>query len=195
MNTRITVNSREYRVAPPRSGITITCVGLLVCAAVAADKPSKFQWNKFASPEGRFEILMPGEVKQFPVEIENEFGSSVLHMNVGTWDQTMLVVHWVDYPPDVARDLPEQLLDDSREGALDNLGGKLVSEKPIKLGRYEGRELLIEVAKQDRLFRARVYLVGNRLYQTVLFGPPKAVKSKEARRYLDSFKLIEPSSK
>ena len=176
---------------------TIACVTLLasLAAAAGADKPVKSQWTTFGSPEGRFDILMPGEVKQFPVEVENEFGMTVLHMNVATWDQTMLVANWVDYPPDAARDLPERLLDDAREGALENLGGRLVSEKPIKLGRFEGRELLIEVPRQDRLFRARVYLVGNRLYQTVLFGPPKAVRSKEAQRYLDSFKLIEVASK
>ena len=43
----------------------------------------------------------------------------------------------------------------------------------------------------DRLFRVRVYLVENRLYQTVVFGPPKFVKSKEAQRYLESFKVRE----
>ena len=174
---------------------TIVFVGLLASILGAADKPPKSNWTTYTSTEGRFEILMPGEVKQFPVEVQNEFGHSVLHMNVATWDQTMVVVNWLDYPPDVAQDLPEQLLDDSREGALDNLGGKLVSETAIKLGRHEGRELLIEVAKQDRLFRARIYLVGNRLYQTVLFGPPKAVKSKQAQQYLDSFKLINPREK
>ena len=175
--------------------VTITCVAVLASAILAGDKPRKPQWESFASPEGRFEILMTGEVKQFPVEVENQFGTSTLHMNVATWDETMLVVNWVDYPPDVAQDLPGQLLDDSREAALDNLGGKLVSEKPIKLGRHDGREILIEVAKQDRLFRVRVYLAGNRLYQTVLFGPPKAVKSKEAQKYLDSFKLTDAREK
>jgi hypothetical protein len=135
---------------------------------------------------------MPGAVKQFTVEVENAFGLSVLHMNVAAPAvDVMLVANWVDYPPDLAADLPEQLLDDSREGALDNLGGKLVSEKEIKLGKHAGREILIEVAKQDRLFRVRVYLVENRLYQTVVFGPPKFVKSKEAERYLDSFKLLK----
>ena len=41
----------------------------------------------------------------------------------------------------------------------------------------------------------RIYLVGNRLFQTVLFGPPKAVKSREAEKYLDSFKLTDARQK
>jgi hypothetical protein len=164
---------------------------LLLCAVGAAQRdPPK--WATFASPEGRFEILMPGEVKQFTVDVDNEFGTSVLHMNVATLpDGTMFVANWVDYPPDAVADFPAQILDDSREGALDNLGGKLVSEKEIKLNNHRGREILIEVAKQDRLFRVRMYLVENRLYQTVVFGPPKLVKSKDAQRYLDSFELTE----
>ena len=193
MPPRISVNVRDYDPAM-KLRTTIAYVTLLAGLA-AVDKPAKSQWTTFGSPEGRFEVLMRGEVKQFPVEVENQFGTTTLHMNVATWDETMLVVNWVDYPPDVAQDLPEQLLDDSREAALENLGGKLVSEKPIKLVRHNGREILIEVAKQDRLFRVRVYLVGNRLYQTVLFGPPKAVRSTEAQKYLDSFKLTEAREK
>lgn len=171
-----------------RSSTSIICLALLLCAAAASD-PAK--WTTFASPQGRFEILMPGEVKQFTVDVSNEFGASTLHMNVATLgDGTMLIANWVDYPPELVQELPEQLLDDSRESALDNLGGKLVSEKPIKLGKFEGREILIEVGKVDRLFRVRVYLIENRLYQTIAFGPPKFVKSREAQRYLDSFKLL-----
>jgi hypothetical protein len=175
--------------------MSLACLAFLafLACAVGADKPAQSKWTTFASPEGRFEILMPGEVKQFTVEVVNDFGPSVLHMNVATAGEgTMLVANWVDYPPELAADLPDQLLDESREGALDNLGGKLVSEREIKLGPHRGREILIEVAKQDRLFRVRVYLVENRLYQTVVFGPPKFVKSKEAGRYLDSFRLPKP---
>ena len=42
-----------------------------------------------------------------------------------------------------------------------------------------------------RLFRVRVYLVDQRLYQVVVFGTPEAATSKEADKFLDSFKLKE----
>ena len=72
---------------------------------------------------------------------------------------------------------------------MENLKGKLLSEKNIKLGDTPGRETQIEVAGGKKLFRARVYLADQRMYQVVVFGTKKAATSKEADRFLDSFKL------
>jgi hypothetical protein len=56
------------------------------------------------------------------------------------------------------------------------LNGKLVSEKDIMLGEHPGCEIFIDLAGGKRLFRARVYLVGQWLYQVVIFGNRVAVR-------------------
>jgi len=167
--------------------LAVLCV-LLCCCAAAGDKP---KWKSFASVDGRFEVLMPGQVKSFDTDVANDLGPSVLHMNVATAGETMYVANWVDFPRDAVNELPDRMLDDSREGALENLDGELVSEKKIKLGQHPGREIVIKVEKLDRLFHARVYLVENRLYQVLAFGPPDVVKSRESQKFLDSFKLMK----
>ncbi len=85
----------------------------------------------------------------------------------------------------------KDVLDSSRDGAVGNLKGELDSEKDIKLGDYPGREVRIAVDEGKKLFRARVYLVDQRLYQVVVFGTKDAATSKEADKFLDSFQLIE----
>jgi len=49
--------------------------------------------------------------------------------------------------------------------------------------------LYLEWGRQ--LFRARVYLIEQRLYQVVVFGTKEAATSKDADKFLDSFKLAE----
>ena len=83
------------------------------------------------------------------------------------------------------------MYDSSRDGAVANMEGKLVSEKNVKLGKHPGREIRINVAEGKRLFRVRVYLVEQRLYQVVVFGTPETATSKDADKFLDSFKLTE----
>jgi hypothetical protein len=152
---------------------------VLLCFAVVAnpigadDQPA---WKEFASKEGRFKVLMPGTPKQDQAETESDFGKGVLHMNTAQAGKTLYGANYCD---------------SSRDGAVANLEGELAGEKDIKLGEYPGREIQIDVAGGKRLFRVRVYLVDQRLYQVVVFGTKEAATSKEADKFLDSFKLAE----
>src|SRR5262249_27644041 len=121
---------------------------------------------------------------------ESDFGKGVLHMNQAEAGGTMYGANYSDFPAKIKKVPIKQLLDSSRDGAVTNLRGKLAGEKDIKLGKYFGREGQIEVSGGKRLFRARVFLVEQRLYQVVIFGTKKAGTSKLADRFLDSFKLV-----
>jgi hypothetical protein len=102
----------------------------------------------------------------------------------------MYGANYCDFPAKIKKVPLKQIFDSSRDGAVGNLEGNLASEKDIKLGKHPGREIQI-VAGGKRLFRARVYLVDQRLYQVVVFGTKEAATSKEADKFLDSFKLAE----
>lgn len=149
------------------------------------------EWKEFASKEGRFKVLMPGTPKQDKAETESDFGKSVLHMNLARAGKAMYGANYSDFPAEIKKADLKQLYDSSRDGAVANLEGKLASEKDIKLGKHPGREIRIDVAKGKQLFRARVYLVGQRLYQVIVLGTPETATSKEADQFLDSFKLAE----
>jgi hypothetical protein len=167
-------------------GLLLFTVGINM---TSADAPR--EWKEFASKEGRFKVLMPGTPKKEKAETESDFGKGVLHMNTVQAGKTMYGANYCDFPAKIKKVSLKQILDSSRDGAVANLEGKLASEKDIKLGKYTGREIRINVAGGKQLFRARVYLVEQRLYQVVVFGTREAATSKEADKFLDSFKLTE----
>jgi hypothetical protein len=161
-------------------------VALGVVSAFASDPQD---WKEFAPAEGRFKALMPGTPKPYKLDTESDFGKGVLHMNTVQAGKTMYGANYCDFPAEVKKAPLKQVYDSSRDGAVANLDGKLASENDIKLGDYSGREIQIDVAGGKQLFRARVFLVDQRLYQVVVFGSKEAVTSKDAEKFLDSFKL------
>src|SRR5262245_56195662 len=62
-------------------------------------------------------------------------------------------------------------LDAARDGALRNIKGKVVREKDLHLGDHRGREVYVEAPKLGKaLLRMHFYIVGQRLYQLMVFG-------------------------
>jgi hypothetical protein len=165
---------------------------LLLCLAIVAtplhadDKP---EWKEFATKEGRFKVQMPGTPEHKKLDAESDFGKGVLHMNTVQAGKTMYGANYIDYPATIKKVPVKQLFDSSRDGAAANLDGKVVKEKDIKLGDHPGREIHIEVGGGKQLFRVRVYLVEQRMYQVVILGTTMAATSKEADKFLDSFQL------
>jgi hypothetical protein len=176
------------RLFPMKTYFVIVCFAIGVSAAFAADAP---EWKEFVSKEGRFKVLMPGAPKQDKAETESDFGKGLLHMNVAQAGMAIYGANYVDFPAEVKKAPLKQVYDSSRDGAVANMAGKLASEKDVKLGEYPGREIRIEVGEGKRLFRARVFLIEQRLYQVVVFGAPEVAASKDADKFLDSFKLAE----
>lgn len=84
----------------------------------------------------------------------------------------------------------DKRLDGARDLAVQSAKGKLKSEKKIKQDGYPGRELVIEGdGKTPVAVRTRIYAVKDRLYQTMASGSKTFVTSKEADKFLNSFKL------
>jgi hypothetical protein len=171
-----------------RWSIALIFVAVGAITVSADDQP---EWKEFAPKEGRFKVLMPGVPKVYDLDTESDFGKGVLHMHRAQVGKTMYAANYCDFPAEIKKTPLKQVYDDSRDGAVANLEGKLVSEKDIKLGDYPGREIRIDVPEGKLLFRSRVYLVDQRLYQAVVLGTKEAATSKEADKFLDSFKLVE----
>jgi hypothetical protein len=171
-----------------RWSIALLFVALPAISGVA-DEPT--EWKEFASKDGRFKVLMVGTPKEDKLDTESDFGKGVLNMNSIQVGKTMYAANHIDFPAEIKKAGLKQVYDSSRDGAVANLAGKLASEKDIKLGENPGREIQIDVQGGRQLFRARVYLIEQRLYQVVVFGTKEAATSKEADKFLDSFKLAE----
>ena len=116
---------------------------------------------------------------------------------VGSLDSTMFLLEvpgqafyalaYVDYPKELAAK-PDELLDGARDGAVAKIKGQLKTENKITLAGAPGRELRIE-APGDVVLQARIYLVNQRLYQSIVVVQKGRADAPENKKFLESFKF------
>jgi len=168
------------------------CLGLTLPLVLGAVQPENLPagWRVFTSKEGRFSIAMPGMPEEKKQRVTAATGNlDVFLFTIEGKNDSAYVISYTDLPAaDAAPGTEEKRLDFAREGAVDRARGKLRSEKKIELDKHPGRELVIETDK-DAVIRMRIFVVKQRLYQTMALGSGAFVQSKEAALFLDSLKL------
>jgi hypothetical protein len=170
--------------------LSLAASGIMLAAAVlflvvSLTRPN---WKEFASPEGRFSVLMVG-----PPQEENV--NAVHRYRCQPRKDVVYTVTYLDVPDDaLKKDAPNyknvflvkaaKILE-----SPENYNGTVRQDaKPLLLGEHPGLEVEMEAANQVH-FLVRLYLVNNRYYQVTAQGPADAIHSPEASRFLDSFKL------
>ena len=147
----------------------------------------------FKSKEGKFSVALPDK----PTEKTNsvKFGEIEVKMHVFAvkHNEGVFLVTYNDYPKDVIGNDGGKFLAGVVERNAANLKGKLTSNEKITIGKkkHPGHIVRIEMPDDKRLYRARVFLVDDRLYQVVALGPDEFAKSKAVDDYLNSFEIDE----
>lgn len=173
----------------------LTCQLLIAASLTAA--PADFK--KVKSADGDFQVQVPGGRVQkmnrsAPTPVGKVNIKLLLHTGAGgvyiaASSQIPMLPKQV--PPAMAR----QTLVGAQQGMLRQVKGKLKSSKAISLkkGKYPGREIVAEAnrAGQTMKIRARLYLVGNVMYQMQVIGKESWINAKGADAFLDSFKLLK----
>ena len=144
----------------------------------------KETWVEFTSKEGGFSVLMP---KEPTMRKQTAPGSVEVCMFIAEYPVVAYGVRYNDLPGKVAD--PEKALDDGCAGAVRSSGGMLLTEKKISLDGYPGREIRIKT-RDNIIYTARIYVVGQRFYQTIVTVPEGMDISKAMKKFMDSFKLI-----
>ncbi len=169
---------------------------MLLIAAQKKDKGKAGSgWKSFTSKEGAFEVLLPGVPTEEKKTLQLGSGPTDLNLFVveRKQEETAYIVAYCEFPESALQGAtPEQRLDSARNLALSRGRTKLVAQKKIKLGTHPGRELRFETEGKGQV-RQRMFAVKDKLYQVMVAGPKEAVVSKEATRFLESFKLLSPS--
>ena len=151
--------------------------------------------QEFTSETGKFSVTVPTEPKEETESVDTRLGKIDIHMFTTEDGNTAYMIGYSDYPEDIIKQNdPQKLLDGGRDGAVSNVNGKLDSELKIDLDGNPGRALVISAKAgndQDATIKARIYLVGNRLYQVMMVAPKGEVSSSEMDEFLKSFKLLK----
>jgi hypothetical protein len=177
---------------------------LLVLSAslgLGVQKPD--DWIKYTSPEGRYTVSLPAQPKLSTQEGAAADGQKFPQYlaSVVNGDDVAIMVGYFDTLPNLT--FSE---DAARDGMVKQVNGTLISEAPISLGSYSGREFKVSTkftqpaadAKPaeeiEYIVRARVYEVDKRIY-VLEFVFPKSLENDalaaKATKYFDSFQVVK----
>jgi hypothetical protein len=149
------------------------------------------EWKEFAPKDGSFTVLLPGPPNEFKKTVKTPDGAVevVLFELPVSAGSAKYAIGYTEYPDTAIKPGTEdKRLDNARDGAVASTKGALVRQKILLLDNYPGRELLLRIDGKGAILM-RLYAIKNRLYQLVVFGSEEFVGSKDAEKFLTSFKL------
>jgi len=165
-----------------------------------ADDYSPRRWKEFASRDGGFRVLLPGNPQVFDSTQKTPNGDVVMHWTRynGVISQDVMYIDTAANVEDAS--IVKGIFDDMRDGALANAADgkpRVVNETESPVDGHPGRFLRIELA-DNTVLRLRFVAVRNRVY-TLIAGSrkyePNVMGSENdyqeiAMTFLNSFRLI-----
>lgn len=178
-----------------RASFISVALGLVMLWSGCSKKePTALNWKLFSPAGGNFKVLLPSEpVRQDSKTNKQEVGFESVTYRIVTAMSNIagMAVGYADQPRDANVETdPAKILDKIRDKSVLDLRGSLMSEKPIKLGNYSGRELRISVAAGFTV-RERIYLANNRLYSLMVIAGASGIESREAETFFNSFQILK----
>jgi hypothetical protein len=171
---------------------------LTACGAGAPPAPIPSptpSWQEFKPEDAGFAILMPAPAQSEEETRDTLFGQIMLNRHAAKFDNMVFGAAYSSLPADFIAAYPaEQILKAMQEGGLRYYSGRLLSSKVIKLGDYPGIDVTLEVPDNKRtpgggVLRARLYLIGNVIYEIDHLGSKRQSISPDIKKFMDSFQL------
>ncbi len=166
-------------------------VVVLVALAAAGCGGNTLEWKEVTSQDGGFKVLMPPGAAKLHAEEEPPVGKITLNTYTVKQNGDGYFVGWADLPAKPPFDPAEFLKGVAKR--YDN--SEVKASKEVTFRDSPGREFELETAKGRKVL-GRLYIVKNRLYELIVIGEgSQAPPSAEARKFFDSFGLIDPLMK
>lgn len=165
-------------------------IAILLALAVQTAECAAETWE-LVKPDGLgFEVEFPGKPEY--KEEEGEDGGKIRTYVVASPAAAYDVTIW-DLPEGtVGPENVAQVLDNVRDRNLNGLSAKLRTEAKIEIGGHPARDLTADLG--GMVWRGRIAVARNRLYQIVAIISKDAQQSETTERYLASFKLLEAAA-
>jgi outer membrane lipoprotein-sorting protein len=156
----------------------------------ALDASEAATWSEFLSPEGGFEVLMPGPPVSQTLTLQMQMGTIVHRSHIAHKGGITCVIDYADIPKASAEpDGAKALFDQARDEFIKESQGKMLSERSVSLSGHPGREIKVGLYGGEAILR--FYLAGERFYQLAITIPDRTEKSEsEIEKFFSSFKII-----
>ena len=146
---------------------------------------------------GNFKVSLPGTPKKMTRTLSTAVGKIQLHMFIVPTmnNKVAFAVMYNDYPAAVVKaGNADAILERAIQGAVRSKRGKITSKKNIKIDGHPGKSVVFEGMSGTKKLsgRIRIYLVGSRLYQLLLFQQEgTVVKQADVDKFHASFKRLK----
>lgn len=164
-------------------------LSLLVLIAVFSNVPAQTVppgWVTLAPEGAGFSVLFPGKA----VETIKQKSSFTLHSFSVVAGRATYVASYSDY---VAGKLdPTTALTTNRDKFIQSLQGKLISSREITIDGHTGIDFTSETPAAN--VRSQLFLIENRMFQTVAFVYKDADQTDYVNRFFDSFRFTKPTA-
>ena len=178
-----------------RSACTGAAALSILLSGVGCNEPSPANalsnWKPFSPPGGNFVVTMPpNPVEEKPQNITG-YEETKYRIVSAMSNLAGLAIGYSDQPnTGVFQKEPNKILDAVMKTAIESRAGELISQTPIKLKKYPGREFTFSV-KGGFTERHRIYVANKRLYSLMVITGSKGLNSPEATTFFDSFDILK----
>jgi hypothetical protein len=158
----------------------------VITEAAAQSKPATSQadqsgWEEFAPEGGGFSVLFPTT----PVKVITKKTNYTLHSFTSVMGRGTYVASYSDY--EQIKGEPGAFLIANRDKFNKSMQATLVTNREITVNGHTGIEFTSEHPAAN--IRSQLFLVGNRLFQTVTMVFKDVDQATYVNRFFDSFKL------
>ena len=157
---------------------------LLVLLALCINLPAQEEppgWVTLAPEGAGFSVLVPGKAVE-TVDKKNSFTLHSFNLTVG---RATYIASYSDYLPGKLD--PATALTANRDKFNKSLQATLISNREITIDGHTGIEFTSETPAAN--VKSQLFLIGNRMYQTVAFVFRDVDETRNVNRFFDSFKL------
>ncbi len=149
------------------------------------------EWKKFILGDNQFAVNFPTEPNRESQIVNTPNGKVELIQYMSKKGDILYAVMYGDYPSKALVGMTsEQLLDNGRDGAVENVQGKLLSEVIISKGIHPGREITVKV-EPGNIFSAQIVLKDNRVYQIMVVTRGDKLFTSMRREFFESFQILK----
>lgn len=155
-------------------------------------------WQVYTSPDGRFQIQVPGSFTEKTDSVKTDVGNLVYHtfylQTDSTAENLFYMVSYCDYPPSVvfadSTGLAEDFFKETIEAAAETVKGELAYSSDIQLDTHPGKTWRIDYLGGKAVIKNRAYLVGSRYYALQTIAWKAKSLNADGTKFFDSFRLV-----
>ena len=138
-------------------------------------------------------VDMPGKPTKQAQDVPSPAGKATGQMFTLDKGSEAFILAYHDFPESISKANidPQTLLKGASSGAVQNIDGKVTSERDITNGSYPGKEIVGSGSKdgKDIEFTIRLYWAKTRLVQALYLAEKGKTNQSNATKFLDSLKI------